>query len=116
MEKQRELGHLADVLNAATLAKEFLGEMTRASFEEDRKTQSAVIRQIEIIGEATKRISENFRKKFPKVPWKEMAGMRDVLIHQYEDIDLDQVWKAVTVSIPGLIPLLQTIIQQEEKK
>jgi len=72
--------------------------------------QDAVVRQLEIIGEATKRVSDNFRGKYPDIPWSDMAGMRDVLIHDYIDVDLDIVWKTASESIPELKNLLQGLI------
>jgi uncharacterized protein with HEPN domain len=69
-------------------------------------TQDAVVRQLEIIGEATKRISDRLRNMNPQVPWSDMAGMRDVLIHDYIDVDIDIVWKTATESINNLKSLL----------
>ena len=70
-------------------------------------TQDAVVRQLEIIGEATKRISKDLRNLNPHVPWPDMAGMRDILIHDYIDVDLDIVWKTASESIIKLRSLLQ---------
>lgn len=89
----RNLTYLADILQAARLALTFVDGMTRTRFLEDLMCQSAVIRQIEIIGEATKRLSEAFRKKHPEIPWRQMAGMRDLLLHAYDHVDLaDIAW------------------------
>ncbi len=83
-------------------------------FDEDRfndntLVQDAVIRQLEIIGEATKRVSPDFRQKHLKIPWLDMAGMRDILIHDYIDVDLGIVWKTITKDIPELKSLLDRI-------
>jgi len=72
-------------------------------------TQDAVVRQLEIIGEATKRISKDLRNLNPQVPWSDMAGMRDILIHDYIDVDLDIVWKTASESIIQLKNLLQNL-------
>jgi len=72
------------------------------AFINDFIVQDAVVRQLEIIGEATKRVSDEFRSKYPDIPWSDMAGMRDVLIHDYIDVDLDIVWKTASESIPEL--------------
>jgi uncharacterized protein with HEPN domain len=72
--------------------------------------QSAVIRQLEIVGEATKRLSEPFRTNHPDIPWQKMAGMRDILIHAYDAVDLDEVWNASTRSIPQLIERLEPLV------
>lgn len=69
--------------------------MTYADFSEDRKTINAVIRSLEIIGEAAKKIPPDIRQKYPHVPWKEIAGMRDKLIHEYFGIDLSIIWETV---------------------
>ncbi len=79
------------------------------SFKGDQVTQDAVVRQLEIIGEATKRISKEFREEYPDIPWSDMAGMRDVLIHDYIDVDVDIVWKTVSEDVPFLKGLIEKI-------
>jgi uncharacterized protein with HEPN domain len=81
-------------------------------FKKDDKTKFAVIRALEIIGEATKHISEEFRKKYPEIPWKDMAGMRDVLIHDYFGIDEETVWRTVKEKIPNLKPSIEKILSK----
>ena len=68
-----------------------------------------MVRQLEIIGEATKRITKDFRNNNPEIPWADMAGMRDILIHDYIDVDLDIVWKTASESIPKLKTLLEKL-------
>ncbi|MDM8003537.1 MAG: DUF86 domain-containing protein [Bacteroidota bacterium] len=79
------------------------------SFSDDFLTQDAVIRQLEIIGEATKRISKELRAINPNIPWSDMAGMRDILIHDYIDVDTDIVWKTASESLSDLEKLLQNL-------
>ena len=79
------------------------------SFTGDQLTQDAVVRQLEIVGEATKRISKELRLKNPQVPWADMAGMRDVLIHDYIDVDSDIIWKTASESISLLKDLLNNL-------
>ena len=80
------------------------------SFINDFLTQDAVVRQLEIIGEATKKVSVDLRKANPQVPWPDMSGMRDILIHDYIDVDLDIVWKTATESIRTLRDLLKNLV------
>jgi len=84
-------------------------DLDEDSFYNNQLIQDAVIRQFEIIGEATKRINKDFRKKYPKIPWQDMAGMRDILIHDYLNVDIGIIWNTVKVDIPNLKKLLQGI-------
>ena len=84
----------------------------RAAFERDSKIQDAVIRNLEIIGEAVKHLSENFRKTYPEVPWKRIAGMRDELIHEYFGVDLEIVWNAVERDLPALKKKIEQFLKE----
>ena len=88
--------------------------MTYALFLADVKTQDAVIRNLEIMGEATKSLSAGVRGKYPDVPWKGMTGVRDRLIHHYFGVNLDIVWDIVTVELSLLEAQIETILQQED--
>jgi len=79
------------------------------SFNDNQLIQDAVIRQFEIIGEDTKRINEDFRKKYPKIPWQDMAGMRDILIIDYLNVDIGIIWNTIKEDIPILKKLLKGI-------
>ena len=98
-----------DILNAARTAMRFAEEMDRSRFLDDEKTQSAVIHQLLILGEAVKRLSEEFRATHPQLPWKMMAGMRDKLVHEYDGVDLDEVWVTLAVDAPRVITALEGI-------
>jgi uncharacterized protein with HEPN domain len=79
--------------------------------EGDKMCYSAVIRQLEIIGEAANRISKEFQAKHPEIPWRKVIGMRNVLIHAYDDVTVDEVWRAATISVPELVKLLEPYLE-----
>lgn len=107
---------LLDILRAARLIVEFKGSADKAAFFKDMKAQSAILHQLLILGEAVKRLSDEFRTDHPQIPWKTVAGMRDKLIHEYDEVDLDEVWKTVTSDIPPLISLLEPLAPREGKQ
>jgi uncharacterized protein with HEPN domain len=100
---QRDEVVLQDILNAARLVIEFVKGFNKDTFVSDSKTRSAVLYQLTVIGEAVKRLSKEFRAKYPDIPWILIAGMRDNLIHGYDLIDWDEVWKTSTVDVPDLL-------------
>ncbi len=108
---QRDKEYLLDILEAAKLALEYVGDKTREEFFGDLQCQDAVIRRLEIIGEASRRISEETRAAFPDLPWSDMVGMRNVIIHEYDDVDLVIVWETVHNDLPPLIDALEKILQ-----
>lgn len=84
-------------------------------FMETRMIQDAVIRNFEVIGEATKRLSPEFKAKYPEVPWRRIAGLRDVLIHDYLRVDLDEIWGIIVSDLPNLKSAINKIIQDLQK-
>jgi uncharacterized protein with HEPN domain len=98
-----------DILTAARLAIRFAEGLDLTGFLADEKTQSAVIHQLLVIGEATKRLSPEFRSQHPQLPWKMIAGMRDKLVHEYDDVDLNEVWNTLGGDVPQVIAALQNL-------
>lgn len=105
----RDEEHVLDILEAARRAPTFVAGMTDRQFLNDLKTQSAVLHQLTVLGEATRRVSDPFRSEHPDVSWKEMAGLRSRIVHDYDEVDLDQVWAVLDKDLPRLIPRLETI-------
>ncbi|MCF8176392.1 MAG: DUF86 domain-containing protein [Burkholderiaceae bacterium] len=101
---------LLHMIEAANEAIGFVADSTRFELEQDRKTLFAVIRCVEIIGEAAAKISEATRSSAPEIPWVAIVGMRNRLVHAYFDVDIDVVWKTVTVELPALKARLEALL------
>lgn len=102
--------YLLDILESAKIALQHISETTQEDFYKDLLYQDAVVRRIEIIGEAARRISAETKRKYPQLPWKSMIGMRNVAIHEYDSVDLDVVWDVVQKDLPILISELEKVI------
>ena len=98
--------YLDDIQRSMELTLSFTTDMSLSDFRDDEKTQYAVVRCLEIIGEASKRIPEEFREGHPEIPWKSMAGMRDRLIHGYDVVDCEIVWVTVRDTIPAILQMI----------
>jgi len=107
---QRDKGHLFDILEAARLAQSYLKDKTLETFLKDTQCQDAVIRRLEIIGEASRRLSDETRQTLPEIPWREIIGMRNMLIHDYDDIDMKIVWDTVKDHLEPLIKVLDRFV------
>lgn len=114
MEKDR-LVHLKLMLDATRSIKDFISiagsVMTFSDFENDRKTQSSVIMQLQVIGELVKKIPEDIKSDI-NLPWKKMAGMRDMVAHDYFSLDLEAVWNTVTKDVPELAKEIDRYLNQ----
>jgi uncharacterized protein with HEPN domain len=106
----RDTAYILDILSAARRIQEGVQGITKEEFLLSWMRHSAIIRQIEIVGEATKRLSMPFRNAHPEIPWRAMTGMRDIVIHGYDAVDLDEVWNVATNDIPPLIASLEPLL------
>ncbi len=103
---------LKDVLEAIATVSEFIGSINREEFQGDKKTLHAVVRNLEVIGEAIKNVPSEVRDQHPQVPWERIAGLRDILIHHYFGIDADIVWDIVANKLPELKQQIQAILRE----
>lgn len=105
-----ELDYLDDMVEAAEKIERYTDAMSREEFVSDEKTVDAVLRNLEILGGAAKLLSDDVRGQASEIPWSEMAGMRDKLIHGYATIDLDIVWETVSEDVPHLRSKLESLV------
>jgi len=108
--------YVADILAAAQEVEEFTRGMNYETFSKDKKTINAVIRSLEIIGEAAKRIPEEIRQQYDAIPWKRISGMRDKLIHEYSGVDLEIVWAAINKEIPSVRPIIEKMLKDMKEQ
>ena len=111
---RRDEGYLLDMLIAARDARLFVSGLTRRQFDASRLHQNAVVKALEIIGEAAGRISEEARKAHPEIPWGEIIGMRNRLVHGYFEVDWEKVWDTVRHDLPPLIAMIEPLVPPEE--
>lgn len=101
---------LRHILESITNVEEYTNGVSREAFMKSRVTQDAVIRRLEVIGEATKNIPPAFRSQYPEVPWQDIAGLRDILIHHYFGVDLELTYDIVQKDLPGLKAKVEKIL------
>ena len=107
--KESHRDYLEDIVDAMEKAESFISGMDFQTFSDDDKTHFAVVRALEVIGEAVKHVPDHVKKKYPQVPWRDIAGMRDKLIHEYFGVKLKVVWNTVKSEIPELKPVFKKI-------
>ncbi len=109
------LDFLEDILDAMEKAESMLADIEFEKFKENYQINFAVVRALEIIGEAAKRLPKTLRNQHPEIPWSDMAGMRDRIIHGYDNVNLKIVWDTVKNRIPKLKPQIQQILGDYEE-
>ncbi|MFB2983637.1 DUF86 domain-containing protein [Microseira sp. BLCC-F43] len=110
----RDNESLIDIERAVTRILRYTDNISRAELEANDEKVSAILYQIAVIGEATKRLSQEFRQQHPEIPWRDIAGMRDVLIHKYDQVDFDVIWDVVQSRLPELLTLLEPLLPSPE--
>ena len=110
----RDDATLLDIARAARLVIEFKANLDETVFIDDIKTQSAVLHQLMVMGEAVKRLSPEFRANHPEIPWALIAGMRDKLIHGYDMVDFDHVWKTANHDVPRLLASIEPLLPKQQ--
>ncbi|MEM6256200.1 MAG: DUF86 domain-containing protein [Cyanobacteria bacterium P01_D01_bin.156] len=111
----RDNASLIDIVNAAQRVLVFTAGLSKEELAENEEKQSAALYQIIIVGEATKRLSPEFRKRYSMIPWADIAGMRDILAHQYDKINLNTLWSVIQDDIPELLTLLNPMVSEISK-
>jgi len=107
---ERDAAYLWDMQQAAIWITEFIQEQRYHDFQANKMLQSAVERQLEIIGEAARYVSKEFRVAHPEIPWRSIIGLRNILAHEYGEIKIDRVWAVAEENIPELIQLIGPLL------
>jgi uncharacterized protein with HEPN domain len=109
----RDDTYLVDILESAKIALDYVAGKSWGAFYEDTQCQDAVLRRIEIIGEAARHISSQTQRKYPQIPWRDLAVLRNLVIHQYDAVDIQQVWDTTQNKLPSLVDELSKIVPPE---
>jgi uncharacterized protein with HEPN domain len=107
--------YLEHLLEAAKKVARFTSELDEAHFTTSALHQSAIVRELLVIGKATKRLPEDFRDAHPELPWRQLAGMRDFLIHSYDQVNPDVILETATQNVPTLISRLESILEESSR-
>ena len=113
MPLDQDLASLLDVATAAQQIQRYSQNLSFTQLEQDDEKQAAILYRIGIMGEAVKRISPAFRSQYPDIPWKQIAGMRDIVMHQYDRINLDLVWDVIQTKVPELLAAIQPLLPDQ---
>lgn len=110
MPRRDPLQRVHDIIESTRAIRSFVEGMNEAAFRDDRRTIDAVLRNVTVIGEAARNVPEDFRSRFPAVPWQEMADMRNVVVHEYFGVDTGILWHTVTRDVPDLQTALENVL------
>ncbi len=108
---QRDKQALIDIAIAIQKIILYAQDINRDNLQENDEKQAAILYRLIVIGEATKRLSNEFREQYPMIPWRQMAGLRDVVIHDYDELDFDILWNVIHINLPDILPEIQTILK-----
>ncbi len=114
MKKRDDVVYLKDILDAIERIETYMHRIDRAKFASDSMRQDAIVRQVEIIGEAARQVSDVFKQRHPQMPWSKMIGMRNELVHAYFRVDIPTVWDTVNHDIPELKVLVSNLLKDLE--
>ena len=109
----RDNTYLVDILESAKIALDYVSGKSWDEFCADMQCQDAVLRRIEIIGEAARHVSPQTQKKYPQIPWRDLTILRNLVIHQYDAVDINQVWDTTQKRLPPLVSELSKIVPAE---
>jgi uncharacterized protein with HEPN domain len=110
----RDKQALMDIAIAIQQTLLYAQDINRGNLQENDEKQAAILYRLIVIGEATKRLSNEFREQYPMIPWRQMAGLRDVVIHDYDELDLDILWNVIHINLPDILPEIQAILDNLE--
>lgn len=105
--------YLADILSAADAVTEYIRDASWERFAAERMIRSAVIHELQIIGEAVSKISQELKLRYPAIPWNEIVGFRNVVVHEYFGVDLEIVWRTATLNTPKIRGLIAEVLKNE---
>lgn len=108
--EERDAAYLLDMIQAAEKVRRFVQGLKQEEFREDEMLRDAVERNVEIIGEAARKVSEAFKNRHPEIPWRKMVALRNVLVHEYEKVGVEEMWAVAMFHVPNLIENLAPLI------
>lgn len=109
---QRDKQALIDICKAIQQTLLYAQDINQDNLQQDDEKQAAILYRLIVIGEATKRLSNDFREQFSAIPWRQMAGLRDVVIHDYDELDFDILWNVIHINLPDILPEIQAILER----